>query len=56
MDIQMEGPYFSEKKKGAQDKIGAIATGLYADFLVCSDDYSRKQVYLGGKPLTISEN
>ena len=41
---------------GAQDKIGAIATGLYADFLVCSNDYSSKQVYLGGKPLTISEN
>ena len=40
----------------AQDKVGSIATGLYADFLVCAPDYSSKQVFLGGKPLTISKN
>lgn len=39
-----------------QDKVGSIATGLYADFLVCSEDYSSRKVFLGGKPLTISKN
>ncbi len=41
---------------GVQDKVGSIATGLYADFLVCSADYDCKQVYLGGKSLTIGAN
>ena len=36
----------------AQDKVGAIAEGLYADFLICSADYSQKRVFLGGKELT----
>ena len=35
----------------AQDRIGSIETGKLADFLVCSADYSQKQVYLGGKAL-----
>lgn len=39
-----------------QDKVGSIATGLYADFLVCSEDYSSRKVFLGGKPLTFSAN
>ena len=34
-------------------RVGAIAPGMMADFLVCSPDYSQKQVYLGGKLLTI---
>lgn len=34
---------------GAQDKIGSIATGKFADFLVCSPDYAQKTVYRGGK-------
>lgn len=34
---------------GAQDEIGSIATGKYADFLVCSADYAQKEVYRGGK-------
>lgn len=34
---------------GAEDKIGSIAPGKYADFLICSPDYSKKQVYRGGK-------
>ena len=34
---------------GAADKIGSIATGKYADFIVCSPDYTQKQVFLGGK-------
>ena len=36
---------------GAQDKIGSIETGKFADFVVCNADYSQKQVYLGGKQL-----
>ena len=34
---------------GAQDKIGSIATGKYADFIVCDSDYTIKSIYLGGK-------
>ena len=36
---------------GAQDKIGSIATGKLADFVVCSKDYSEKTVYVGGKKI-----
>lgn len=36
---------------GAADQIGSIETGKYADFLVCSPDYSKKRVFLGGKEL-----
>lgn len=36
---------------GAQEQIGAIHTGLHADFLVCSADYSKKQVYIAGKKI-----
>ena len=35
----------------AQDKVGSIEAGKYADFLVCAPDYSTKTVYLAGKPL-----
>jgi N-acetylglucosamine-6-phosphate deacetylase len=41
---------------GAQDKIGSIATGRLADFIVCSPDYAEKQVYMSGKKLTIPSN
>jgi N-acetylglucosamine-6-phosphate deacetylase len=34
---------------GAADKVGSIATGKLADFIVCSADYAEKTVYLGGK-------
>ncbi|MBQ9967848.1 MAG: N-acetylglucosamine-6-phosphate deacetylase [Oscillospiraceae bacterium] len=34
---------------GAQDKIGSIAPGKYADFIVCDSDYTIKAIYLGGK-------
>lgn len=33
---------------GADNVIGSIATGKYADFVVCSDDYSTKRVFKGG--------
>ena len=36
---------------GAQDKIGSIETGKFADFVVCNADYTEKQVYLSGKLL-----
>lgn len=36
---------------GAEDKIGSIATGKPADFLVCSADYAQKEVYRGGKKI-----
>ncbi len=36
---------------GAQDKVGSIQPGLYADFVVCSPDYTQKQVYIAGKSL-----
>lgn len=32
----------------ADDRIGSIKTGKYADFVVCSADYSEKQVFKGG--------
>ena len=35
----------------AQDKVGAIATGLMADFLICAPDYSTKRVFQGGKEI-----
>ncbi len=36
---------------GAEDKVGSIATGKLADFIVCSPDYAEKTVYLGGKAI-----
>ena len=36
---------------GAQDRIGTIETGKFADFLVCAPDYSQKRVFLGGKEI-----
>jgi len=36
---------------GCQDKVGSIATGKLADFIVCSQDYRAKRVFLGGKEI-----
>ncbi len=36
---------------GVQDSVGSIATGKYADFVVCRDNYESKQVYLNGMAL-----
>lgn len=33
---------------GAQKEIGSIAEGKLADFVVCSPDFARKEVYIGG--------
>ena len=35
----------------ADDKIGTIETGKFADFLVCSPDYTEKRVFRGGKEI-----
>ena len=36
---------------GVQDKVGSIATGLAADFLICADGYASKRVFLAGKEI-----
>jgi N-acetylglucosamine-6-phosphate deacetylase len=36
---------------GAQDKVGSIATGKYADFIVCRSDYTGKRVFMSGKEI-----
>ena len=39
------------KALGAQDKIGSIETGKYADFIITNADYSEKRVFLAGKEI-----
>ncbi len=36
---------------GAENKVGSITEGKLADFIVCSDNYTKKQVFMGGKPV-----
>lgn len=36
---------------GVQDQVGSIATGRYADFIVCRSDFTGKRVFMGGKEL-----
>ncbi len=36
---------------GLEASIGAIAPGCTADFLVCRENYTRRQVFMGGRPL-----
>ena len=36
---------------GAQDKVGSIATGKIADFIVCRSDFTGKRVFMGGKEI-----
>ena len=36
---------------GVQDVVGSIETGKVADFLVCTDGYESKRVFLAGKEL-----
>jgi len=43
--------YNPAKALGALDKIGSIETGKYADFIVCTPDYSEKTVYIGGEAI-----
>ena len=37
---------------GIHSLVGSIETGKIADFLVCSGDYTQKQVYMAGKKLS----
>ena len=43
--------YNPAKALGVQDKVGSIAEGKYADFIICAPDYSEKRVFLGGKEI-----
>ena len=43
--------YNPAKALGAQDKIGSIETGKYADFVITNADYSEKRVFIGGKEI-----
>lgn len=36
---------------GATDKIGSIEPGKFADFVICSEDLTPQDVYIGGKKL-----
>ena len=36
---------------GVQDKVGAIAPGLMADFIVCRSDYTSPRVFLAGEEI-----
>jgi N-acetylglucosamine-6-phosphate deacetylase len=36
---------------GREALVGAIRQGLYADFLICRNGYTEKEVWFGGKPL-----
>ena len=36
---------------GVQEQIGSIQPGKYADFLICSGDYTQKRVFINGKEL-----
>ncbi len=43
--------YNPAKALGAQDRIGSIAPGKYADFVITNDDYSEKRVFIGGREI-----
>ncbi len=38
---------------GVQDRVGAIATGKLADFVVCRPDYTEKRVFLAGAEINL---
>ena len=43
--------YNPAKALSAEDKIGSIETGKYADFIITNADYSQKRVFIGGKEI-----
>lgn len=40
------------KEIGCFDKIGSIAAGKYADFVVCDENLAKQEVYIGGKKVS----
>ena len=36
---------------GRSDEIGSVKDGLYADFVVCDKDLTKKKVFIGGKEI-----
>jgi len=36
---------------GVQDKVGTIAAGKLADFIICRSDYTGRRVFIGGKEI-----
>ncbi len=50
-DAVRAASYNPARSLGVDDKVGSIATGLYADFVVCKENYAEKTVYIGGKAL-----
>ena len=36
---------------GAENIVGSISNGKFADFLVCDDNYNLREVRLGGEPI-----
>ena len=43
--------YNPAKALVAEDKIGSIQTGKYADFVITNADYTQKRVFIGGKEI-----
>ena len=43
--------YNPAKALGADDKIGSIEKGKYADFVITNADYTEKRVFLGGREI-----
>ena len=50
-EVVRAATYNPAKALGAQDKVGSIETGKYADFIITDADYSQKRVFIGGKEL-----
>ena len=47
----LSATYNPAKQIGRADEIGAIAPGLLADFVVCTEELARVAVYMGGEKL-----
>lgn len=39
------------RSAGLEDQVGAIEPGLWADFVVCNDDLTVREVYIGGEKI-----
>lgn len=50
-DVVRAATYNPACAMGAEKEVGSIATGLLADFLICSPDYTAKTVYMNGQPI-----